>query len=137
MELKINVDETMFKEVIEKELEAFSKEELHEIIRNCMIEALKTDGMFKELFVEPNYSSYSYNKNQPTQLLKDAAKSIDLSPAYKEIQDLMINDLKNNYHTMLENVMLSTMAQGLCNDWNFKNTLENQMRKIISSNNAY
>ena len=137
MELKINVDETMFKEVIEKELEAFSKEELHEIIRNCIIEALKTDGIFKELFVEPNYSSYSYDKNRPTQLVKEAAKSIDLSPAYKEIQDLMINDLKNNYHTMLENVMLSTMAQGLCDDWNFKNTLENQMRKIISSNNAY
>ena len=137
MELKINVDETMFKEVIEKELEAFSKEELHEIIRNCIIEALKTDGIFKELFVGPNYSSYSYDKNRPTQLVKEAAKSIDLSPAYKEIQDLMINDLKNNYHTMLENVMLSTMAQGLCDDWNFKNTLENQMRKIISSNNAY
>lgn len=135
MELKINVDETMFKEVIEKELEAFSKEELHEIIRNCIIEALKTDGMFKRLFVEPNYSSYSYCKEQPTQLLRDAAKSIDLSPAYKEIQELMINDLKNNYHKMLENVMLSIMAQGLCYDWNFKNTLEDKMREIIRTNN--
>ena len=36
MEIKIEVDETKFKDVIEKELNAFSKEELHEIIRECI-----------------------------------------------------------------------------------------------------
>ena len=48
MELKINIDETMFKEVIEKELNAFSKEELRDIIRDCIAEALKNNEIDKE-----------------------------------------------------------------------------------------
>lgn len=129
MELKINIDETMFKDVIEKELKAFSREELHEIIRECIVEALKTDGTLKSLFVKPK--RYSYDSDEATQLLFEAARNINLSPAYEEVQEMMISELKNNYDKLLQNVMLTTMIDGLCDNWNFKNNLQSAVNEIL------
>lgn len=129
MELKINIDETMFKDVIEKELKAFSREELHEIIRECIVEALKTDGTLKSLFVKPK--RYSYDSDEATQLLFEAARNINLSPAYEEVQEMMISELKNNYDKLLQNVMLTTMVDGLCDNWNFKNNLQSAVNEIL------
>lgn len=129
MELKINIDETMFKDVIEKELKAFSSEELHEIIRECIVETLKTDDVIKGLFVKPK--TYSYSSDEPTQLLFEAAKSIDLSPACKEIQEKMIAELKTNYRKILENVMMNIMIDGLCDSYNFRSNLKDAVFSII------
>ena len=130
MELKINIDETMFKDVLEKELKAFSSEELHEIIRECIIEALKNNDVLKGLFVKPN--RYSYSSNEPTEVLFVAAKNIDLSPAYEEIQKMMIAELKMNYSDMLERIMMKTMVDGLCSDWGFRNNLESAICEIMA-----
>ena len=129
MELKINIDETMFKDVIEKELNAFSKEELHEIIRECIAEALKTNGSFKSLFIKPK--RYSYDLDEPSQVLIEAAKSINLSSAYEEIQEMMITELKTNYTKLLQNVMLQVMINGLCDNWAFRQNLEDVMTHIL------
>lgn len=130
MELKINIDETMFKDVIEKELNAFSKEELHEIIRECIAEALKTNDRFKSLFIKPK--RYSYDLDEPSQVLIEAAKSINLSSAYEEIQEMMITELKTNYTKLLQNVMLQVMVNGLCDNWAFRQNLEDAMTYILA-----
>ena len=130
MELKINIDETMFKDVIEKELNAFSKEELHEIIRECIAEALKTNDRFKSLFIKPK--RYSYDLDEPSQVLIEAAKSINLSSAYEEIQEMMITELKTNYTKLLQNVMLQVMINGLCDNWAFRQNLEDTMTHILA-----
>ena len=65
-----------------------------------------------------------------------AAKSIDLSPAYKEIQDKMINTLKENYHELLEKVMLSMIINGLADDYEFRNRMANDVEMIIRNRNC-
>lgn len=129
MELKINIDETMFKDVLEKELKAFSSEELHEIIRECIVEALKTDGSLRSLFIKPK--RYSYDSDQASEVLFEAAKNIDLSPAYEEIQKMMITELKTNYNKLLENIMMKTMVEGLCSEWNFRSNLYSAIDEIL------
>lgn len=133
MEIKINVDETRFKDVLENELNAFSKEELHEIIRECIIEALHNDNNLKKIFIEEGDGFY--HKSKPSEVMIQAAKSIDLSPAYKEIQDKMINTLKENYHELLEKVMLSMIVNGLSNDYEFRNRMANDVEMIIRNRN--
>ena len=130
MELKINIDETMFKDVLEKELKAFSSEELHEIIRECIVEALKTDGSLRSLFIKPK--RYSYETDEASQVLYEAEKNIDLSPAYEEIQEMMITELKSNYTKLLQNIMMKTMVDGLCNDWNFRSNLQSAIDKVLT-----
>lgn len=130
MELKINIDETMFKDVLEKELKAFSSEELHKIIRECIIEALKTDGSIRNLFIKPK--RFSYELDEASQVLIEAAKNINLSPAYEEIQEMMITELKTNYSKLLQNIMMKTMVDGLCDDWGFRRNLQCALDEILS-----
>ncbi len=129
MEIKISVDETKFKDVIEKELNAFSSEELHEIIRECIIKALRNNDIYKGLFIKPK--NYSYEQDRPTEVLLEAARSIDLSSAYSEIQEKIINELKTNYVDLLQKIMLNTIIDGLTESWKFRENLEQAMRDIV------
>lgn len=137
MEIKINVDEVKFKDVIENELNAFSKEELHEIIRECIIESLHNDDTLKDLFTVKNKDAWGYSSGvKPSEVMIQAAKSIDLSPAYKEIQDKMITTLKENYHELLEKVMLSMIKEGIANDYNFRERLSYDIEELIRMRNS-
>lgn len=131
MELKINIDETMFKEIIEKELNAFSKEELHSIIRDCLVEALKNNETLKGLFTKQRCNVYGGLESEPTFLVVEAAKTINLSPAFEDIQTMMINELKNNYSDLLQRVMLKVMIDGLFYSNNFKDSLEEAVNDIL------
>lgn len=137
MEIKINVDEVKFKDVIENELKAFSKEELHEIIRECIIESLHNNDTLKNLFVVENKDCFGYSNGvKPSEVMIQAAKSIDLSPAYKEIQDSMITTLKENYHELLEKVMLNMIKEGLAGDYNFRQRLSYDVEELIRHRNS-
>ena len=137
MEIKINVDETMFKDVLENELNAFSKEELHEIIRECIVEALHNDSTLKNIFIteEKDYwGNYKYTK--PSEVMIEAAKSIDLSPAYTEVKDKMITTLKEDYHGVLERAMLGLILNGIANDYTFQNQMSSSIEDIIRRRNS-
>jgi len=138
MELKIQIDETMFKDIIEKELAAFSQEELHEIIRGMIEESMRSQNYLRELFFRKEkkwYGSDEYNY-VPGALLINASKTFDLSPAYKEIQDGFVNELKNNYKDVLHQVMLSMFVNGLTNTYDFHNAVRDSVMaiKMESSN---
>lgn len=138
MELKINIDETMFKDVLEKELKAFSSEELHEIIRECIVEAMKTNGSLKSLFIKPK--RYTYEHDEASDILFEAARNIDLSPAYEEIQNMMITELKTNYSALLQNIMMKIMVNGLCEDWHFRENVASAVAEVLemrANRNSY
>jgi hypothetical protein len=59
-----------------------------------------------------------------------------LSPAYKEIQDKMINTLKENHHELLERVMLGAIVDGLVNNYDFQNRLATEVDYIIRNRRA-
>lgn len=138
MEIKINVDETKFKDVLEDELKAFSKEELHEIIRECIIEVLHNDDILRNLFIQREIDHWGHVKyEKPSQIVIDAAKTINLSSAYEEIKDNMITILKNEYHSILEKAMLGLIINGISNDYGFQNRMEHAINDAIIQRNNY
>ena len=60
MKIEINIDETRFKDVLDKELEAFSKEELHDIIAKGMHEYIVNDEIMKSLLRQVSRSLQFY-----------------------------------------------------------------------------
>ena len=48
MEIKIEVGEEKFKNILEKELEAFTQEELHEICRKALIQQMSDPAIFQD-----------------------------------------------------------------------------------------
>ena len=133
MEIKINVDETMFKDIIDKELKAFSKEELHEIARECIIEVFRNDKKIVRLFLDT--SDWS-GRDRPSDLLVSAANKIDLSPAFKEIQEDMIATLKNNYKEVLEHAMLRAIRANFASSHEFRTVMEMTIDDILNMRKA-
>jgi len=133
MEIKINVDETMFKDIIDKELKAFSKEELHEIARECIIEVFRNDKNIVRLFLDT--SDWS-GRDRPSYLLMSAANKIDLSPAFKEIQEDMIATLKNNHKEVLEHAMLRAIRANFASSHEFRTVMEMTIDDILNMRKA-
>ena len=133
MEIKINVDETMFKDIIDKELKAFSKEELHEIARECIIEVFRNDKKIVRLFLDT--SDWS-GRDRPSYLLMSAANKIDLSPAFKEIQEDMIATLKNNHKEVLEHAMLRAIRANFASSHEFHTVMEQTINDILNIRKA-
>ena len=128
MEVKIVVDETKFKEILENELAAFSKEELHEIIRECIIDTFKNPEFIERIFIIKGY----YGNESPSHLLEMAVKDIDLSPAFKELADSMSEYLKENHKKVLENVMMKYMIDGIGRNEYFNNAISETVNKILA-----
>lgn len=128
MEVKIVVDETKFKEILENELKAFSKEELHEIIRECIIDTFKNPEFIENIFIHKDY----WGNPSPSGLLENAVKNIDLSPSFKELADSMSEYLKENHKKVLENVMMKYMIDGIGRNEYFNNAISETVNRILA-----
>lgn len=118
MKLEINVDETMFKDVLEKELKAFSEEELHEILKGCIVEFFKNNDNIKKMFLEEKYDTWGYGSNQekhfkgyePTGLLKRIVEDkFDYTKPYDEVKKALIDYCKKD--DTLKGIMKEMIAE--------------------------
>ena len=130
MEVKLTVTEEQFKEILEKGFNDLQKETIQEVILQSI----------KEYFTQDNYKnlnafivdtdSYGYGSKTASRFLTDCMKDCDYS-GLQEVVDLMIKDLKENYHNILIEVLSDRLMIGLADTWSFKDNLENTIRKEI------
>lgn len=134
MEIKIEVGEERFKDVLEKELAAFSHEELHEICKKALLEQLSKPEVFRELFVSEGSGSY-WSRDEKhyyaNDLLKEAAKSVSFEETYKQIQDSIVAYI-NEHHSdiikeMVTNMFVNGLASAVTQSENFKTRLSQEI----------
>ena len=136
MQLTINIDETMFKDVVEKELGAFSHEELHDIIKQCIVKFLTEGDTIKQLLVKEqtdNYSRY-YKSLEPTKLFESAVKSMDFNEDLKEIKDAFTKCILDNFQSIVTELIGQSIAKQLADKWQAEGWLENAMMETIRRN---
>ena len=114
MEIKIEVGEERFRDVLENELAAFTKEELHEICRKALIQQMADPEVFQGLFVDKSESFYSHYDAKD--ILKDAAKTISFDETFKELQDGIVSYIKEHYLEILHNVAINMFIEGVGNN---------------------
>lgn len=110
--LTINIDDTSkFKDIIENELTAFSKEEIHEIVRDIIKKVLEEDECIRKLFLVERRTYYNSTNvyYEPSTLLETAAKSIKLDPVMDEISNKACEYLRENYKDILIKVITERM----------------------------
>lgn len=126
MEIKIEVGEEKFKNILEKELEAFTQEELHEICRKALIQQMSDPAIFQDLFIDKS-EGYHYNRYDARDVLKDAAKTIDFDETFRELQDGIVNYIKENHmkilHQVAINMFLDGLSRNIFNNAEFRNNL--------------
>jgi hypothetical protein len=125
MEVKINVDESRIPEILEKELNALNAKEIHEIVIECIKQYLSQDNYknTERLFVYKEKDRYGYTQDTPTDLLyKILKENIDYSSLQNTV-DKCIDELKNNYESLLIKVITEMIATSLANTYNMRGIL--------------
>ena len=133
MELTINVDEKKFSEILNNELDKFSEQELHQICRDGLIKQLSDPKKFSRLFVEKS-SGYGYygEKYYANDLLKEAAKKVDLSSLFGDFQKQVLTYLKENHDKIIKELMTDIFVSGL-SGYLYNSEFCNRMRTEFST----
>lgn len=145
MEIKINIDESKFQEVLEKELAAFSPEEIHEIMKGAIKEYLSKEEVLKDIINKPQsdrWGGYVSDKS----VLQRFVNNVDLSDIFAEpkekIKDIISNDetLKKAAVEILANMFKDRFMSAFTQDYNFLNSLADRVAYTLtqrSNENRY
>ena len=148
MELKINVDEAKFGEVLQKELDALSKEELVSLIKDGLRNLLVGDtsktyehGILMKYFIEKTPSYYGSGGNwRATSILEGIIRS---TTENKELWEDLVNDIQNdviktlkeNYKEVIMNTFIrlftETISSRVVNTGEFRTTISGMMQSEI------
>jgi len=88
MEVKINVEESRFKDVLDKELAAFNEDELHEILKSAMMEYLMNDETLKNVFLQKKYSGWNNERFDyaAAPILEKMVSKVELEPIFEDVK---------------------------------------------------
>lgn len=133
MEVKIVIEnESKFKDIIEKELEAFSKEELHEIVKAVVIQNLTEDksGEYRKMFIKEE-GSWS-REVHPGPLLEACTKDLDLSDILKPFFESIVKDLTENHEDIVKKMLWEIVLNKITDSSTFRSTMEFAVRNILA-----
>lgn len=124
MEVKIDISEDQFKELLEKELNDLPKETIQNILTECIKGYFSKDHsqVLENIFIvkTDRYSNYA---TKPSPFLVSMLEECDFS-GLQEVVDNCIKDLKENYEQILIKVISSMISESLFNTHNFKFAVE-------------
>lgn len=129
MEVKIQVDETKFKDVLENELDAFSPEDLHDIIAECIGEYFRSNN-YKA--IEKIMFDQGFYRDTPSTLLKEAVTKCDYS-GLQDVVDAMIEKLRNNYQDVLAEVLWLQISRTLANSYSIQDSMNTAILNAIEA----
>ncbi len=153
--IQIEVDEDQFKSLIEKEITDLPKDQIQKIIIESIKSYLTGDETIKIEEVTKNsygttiypvkvyrrnynnlnalltkiYDNYSGTSYQASDFLINLIKECDFS-GLQEVVDNMIEDLKNNYHTILIEIVSKQLVNSIFNERDFKENVLNIIESI-------
>ena len=139
MEIKINLDETRFKDVLDNELKAFNKEELHDIIRQAMLKFLNEDASMRELFLHDETDRWETVRTEPTAIFRDLIKTIDISPIFEETKKKLFefltkeDTIKNLCFGLFSEFFIDGFSKTLIDNNNFRGEICNMIRQEVYS----
>jgi hypothetical protein len=135
MKLEINVDETQFKDILDKELKEMPKE----VIQDVIVKSIQ--GYFEQnnyenvqrLFVQTTETRWDTKKTS-TDFLNGLVKDCDYS-ALQDVVDKAIEDVKENHRSIVCDLISKIITNGLFTDYNFRSALDNAVRDVLCSMN--
>ena len=124
MEIKINIDESKFQEVLEKELGAFTQEELHSIMKDAIREYLNKEEVIKDLINKQETDRWGCTV-KGTSTMEKFVNNVDLSDVFAEpkerIKEIISNDetLKKAAVEILANMFKDRFMSAFTQDYKF------------------
>ena len=136
MEIKINIDESKFQEVLEKELGAFTQEELHAIMKEAFKEYLKREDILKELITKKETDRWGgYVQN--SSVMDKFVSTVNLDDIFAEpkekIKEIICEEetLKSMALEILVNLFKERFKSAFTQDWTFMDDLANRVAGML------
>ena len=137
MEIKINIDESKFQEVLEKELGAFTQEELHSIMKDAIREYLNKEEVLKNLINRQETDNWGCVV-KGTSTMEKFVNNVDLSDVFAEskekIKQIISDDetLKKAAVEILANLFKDRFMTVFTQDYRFLEALSNRVACILT-----
>ena len=137
MEIKINIDESKFQEVLEKELGAFTQEELHSIIKDAIREYLNNEEVLKSLINRQETDRWG-SPVRGTSTMDKFVNNVDLSDVFAEpkekIKQIISDDetLKKAAVEILANLFKDRFMTAFTQDYRFIEELSDRVAATLT-----
>jgi hypothetical protein len=138
MEVKITIsDDSKFNEVIQRELDAFSPQELHDIVGQAVLQYLSDKANTKELFFKEITDNWGYTKIEKTAFFEKLIPK-DANDITVEVREAITAKLKETLcsdekiQEMIREVWVSNLADTLANNLMSNWTLKNLVQQVLA-----
>ena len=136
MEIKINIDESKFQEILEKELGAFTQEELHAIMKEAFKEYIKREDILKGLITKKETDRWGgYVQN--SSVMDKFVSTVNLNDIFEEpkekIKEIICEEetLKSMALEILANLFKERFKSAFTQDWTFMDDLANRVAGML------
>lgn len=112
MQISINVDETQFKELMDKSLAALPEEKLQEVVLEGFRTYLTNTNVLKELIMAKDAWGYEI---KPTQFLQEIMLRTTKTNKLNDLRDEMIDVVRENFDEIIHKAMAQIVCNGILN----------------------
>ncbi|MBQ3342510.1 MAG: hypothetical protein IJG84_11480 [Kiritimatiellae bacterium] len=132
MKLNIEIESGTFEKVISDGIKSLSPEEVGDLIKQALLEALTKCEEFKDLLIvrdKIGWSNTSEIKLGP--LASAAIKSIDLEPDISEFKKKMVDALMVHHREMVEDMMMRLLIEKITYSDSLRGAIEETVRRVL------
>ena len=133
MKLNIEIESGTFEKVISDGIKSLTPEEVGDLIKQALLEALTKCEEFKDLLIVRDSvgwrSSSSEIKLGP--LASAAIKSINLEPEITEFKKKMVDALMVHHREMVEDMMMRLLIEKITYSDSLRGAIEETVRRVL------
>ena len=132
MKLNIEIESGTFEKVISDGIKSLTPEEVGDLIKQALLEALTKCEEFKDLLIVRD-SVGCGNASEITlgPLANAAIKSIDLEPDISALKKKMVDALMAHHRVMVEEMMMRLLIEKISYSDSLRCALEDTVRRVL------
>lgn len=142
MEIKININESKLQEILEKELGAFTQEELHSIMKDALKEYFSKEEILKNIVNQREIDRWGCTV-KGTSAMEKFVSNVDLSDVFAEpkekIKQIISENetLKKAAVEILANMFKDRFMTAFTQDYKFIEALSNRVAYTLTQKGNY
>ena len=142
MEVKININESKLQEILEKEMEAFTQEELHSIMKDALKEYFSKEEVLKNIVNQREIDRWGCVV-KGTSAMEKFVSNVDLSDVFAEpkekIKQIISENetLKKAAVEILANMFKDRFMTAFTQDYKFIEALSNRVAYTLTQKGNY
>ena len=132
MKLNIEIESGTFEKVISDGIKSLTPEEVGDLIKQALLEALTKCEEFKNLLIVRDKIGWSNTTEIKLGPLASAAiGSINLEPEISEFKNKMVDALMAHHREMVEEMMMRLFVEKISNYDSLRNAIEETVRRVL------